>query len=466
MNLFPGNQAFLHEGNGIVNTELIKKISADVYAQYRSQTPKSELFHTQASDSLIDGVSGSHRYYPPYPVYMKKAKGPSTTDIDDNVYLDFALCNGPLLLGHACDEVINNVSNHLNKGLLFSNPSFILECAELLKEAIPCAELVTFANSGTEAAIFAARAARAYTQKSKIVKFLGHYHGQDDQFLIGTGGANVTISAGIPESIGHNTIAVPFHDIDQIQALLDKDNDIAAVILDPQMTAGGLFPAEKSFYQEIRLLTEQKNVVLIFDEIVTGFRLAYGGAQEYFGVVPDLAYYGKGAASGGKFAALVGKKDIMDVFSVTHTPSTFHSGTYNDCTEGIISCITTLKILKQKSDEEAYTNLNILSQKFGNDLEILLNKNNIPCYINSFCSSLKIVFSDQQPGLQSYTNRNKVFAALFFLATMTNGLILSLPAPAGSGSSYLSFAHNEKDVASAMEKIERTITQYGFSKVF
>lgn len=449
-----------------VKEKEFNKIKDEVYAEYTRRTPGSGAFSVKAASSLIDGVSGSHRHYPPYPVYMESAKGASTIDIDGNEYLDFALCNGPLLLGHAPAEVIENVKNHMDRGLLFSNPDFILECAELLKEAIPCAELITFANSGTEAAIFAVRAARAYTGKNKIVKFMGHYHGQDDQFLIGTGGTSAVSSIGVPDLAVENTIVIPFHDSDQLKNTLENDNDIAAVILDPQMTAGGLFPAQREFYQQVRILTEERNIVLIFDEIVTGFRLAYGGAQEYFGVVPDLAYYGKGLASGGKFAVLAGKKDLMNVYSVTQKPATFHSGTYNDCTEGVISCISTLKILKQKSTEGAYSQLNMLTRQFGKTLEQAFKKKNIPCYINAFCSSLKIVFSDQPPGLQSYTNSFKAFAALFFLATMTNGLIMSLPAPSGSGSSYLSFSHDDKVTETAIKKTEETLEQYSFYKIF
>lgn len=297
-----------------MNREKLAELREKVFQAYMERTSKSKQMYDRACKSLPSGVSGNVRAYEPYPLYTTHGKGSKICDVDGNEYIDCFLCAGPLLLGHCHPEVIEGMKREIDRGLLTYNPDLVVECAELLKEIVPCAQKVRFLNTGTEAVLSAVRIARGFTGKNKIIKFYGHYNGQDDQFLIAISDIkDEAVSIGIPKESLRNTVLLRYDDIDALTRKLDEDNDIAAVILDPQMNMGGLFPATSGYLKEVRQLTKGHGVILIFDEVITGFRVALGGAQEYFGVIPDLAVFSKAMASGEKLAAVVGKDEVMSI---------------------------------------------------------------------------------------------------------------------------------------------------------
>ncbi|GAI42844.1 unnamed protein product, partial [marine sediment metagenome] len=264
--------------------------------------------------------------------------------------------------------------------------------------------------TGTEAALFAVRAARAFTGKNRIIKFYGHYHGLDDQFCVATTNtSDETSSAGIPEESLKNTVLLKFNDIGAVRSKLAEDNNIAAVILDPQMDQGGLWPASGKYLEELRKLTEERGIVLIFDEIITGFRLALGGAQEYFGVTPDLAIVSKGIAAGAKFAAVLGKEEIMDTLAPKGLAAStkklaLHGGTYIDGTMAIAAAIAAMKVYKKLKEKGEYQRLFQLAEKLKTGIEMVFKQRGMPLHINMLGPSLKLYFTNLEPSFDVYCN--------------------------------------------------------------
>ncbi|MBI2831898.1 MAG: aspartate aminotransferase family protein [Chloroflexi bacterium] len=439
-----------------------------VIEAYKQKTGKSRELHKRACESLQAGVSASTRFYPPYPIYMTHAKGSKTYDVDGNEYIDCFLCAGPLILGHNRPEVVEAIKREIDRGLLFSNPEMVIECAELLRELVPCAEKIRLCNTGTEAILAAVRAVRAFTGKDKIIKFYGHYHGLEDQFLVGTTTiTNAPTSGGIPKSHVANTVLLRYGDIEAIKRKFDEENDIAAVILDPQMSYEGIWPASVDYLRELRRLTKERGIVLIFDEVITGFRLAAGGAQEYFGIIPDLATFAKGMAAGEKLGAVVGREDIMDTFSPTGfvPPSgvkarAIHGGTFADCTAAVAAGIASLKVYKQLKKTGEYQKLFQLTEKLKAGIEEAFKQRGVPCHVNQLGPSIKIFITDLEPAtFETYWKLDKTAISLFYLSMIPEGVWLANPS---MRSVFLSFAHTEQDVEQIVAAVNTVLDKYRF----
>src|SRR3990170_523993 len=283
-------------------------------------TRSEELFE-RAKRLIPGGVNSPVRAYQPYPFFTKSASGSRIVDVDGNEYIDYCLGYGPLILGHAHPKVIEAVKAQLEHGSLFGTPTEQeVVFAELVSEVVPSAEMVRLVSTGGEATMSAIRAARGYTGKKKIVKFEGCYHGAHDCVLVKAGSGATTFgtptSLGIPEETARNTIVVPYNDAARLEAAIKENKgDLAAVIVEPVIGNIGVVLPRESFLERLRELTEAYGVVLIFDEVITGFRLALGGAQEYFGVVPDMTTLGKVMGGGFPMAAYVGKEEIMNMIA-------------------------------------------------------------------------------------------------------------------------------------------------------
>ena len=265
----------------------IDKIQKNIFSDYRKKTIKSKNLFNKLSKKMPGGVSGSFRYFAPYPFYTKSASKSYIVDIDNNKYLDVFSGNGPLLLGHNHPKLLKEINKNKRYGSLPLNPYLLYECSSLINELVPAAEAIRFLNTGTEAVMSAVRIARAYTGKSKIVKFHGHYHGQHDEFLIAIDKSKDLFSYGVPKSSVNKVTVQPFNDINSLEKLFNKDSDIAAVIMDAAMHAGGLWGTTRDYLKALRALTKKYGILLIFDEVITGFRLSSGGAQKYYGITPD-----------------------------------------------------------------------------------------------------------------------------------------------------------------------------------
>ena len=443
-------------------TEILRE---QVTADYERKTPGSRALHARAAKALPGGVSGNLRFFTPYPLYMASGEGCRTIDVDGTAYIDCFSCNGPLLLGHRHPAVMSAVERHAGVGSLVLNPEIAIECAEKLKQVIPSAERVRFLNSGTEAVMTAVRYARAYTGKPKVVKFLGQYHGQDDQFLLGLATNRRAFSAGVPESAQESTLTLPFDDIRALDDLLSR-GDIAAVIVDPAMHAGGLWGVTGEYLAALRSRTRDAGVVLIFDEVITGFRLGLGGAQAYYGITPDLTTLAKALSAGDRLAAVVGSAEIMEVANPgagADVPRAFQSGTGNDGTSALAAALGAIgeyERLEQAGEYEA-----LWSRVAG--LEAIVRAafegHGIAVGGTSVCSLTQCFVTwpgspgERDPAL------NRAVLYPFHLALVNEGVILALP---GSDHSFFSFMHDQDAFDAIAAAVQAVLAKYPFAEAY
>jgi len=309
----------------------------------------SEKLWKEALELFAGGVNSPVRAaVKPFPFYVEKGEGAFIYTTDGQRLIDYVLGYGPLILGHAHEYVKKKMIEQIEKGWLYGTPSRSeIELAKKIRTHVPSAEKVRFVNSGTEATMLAIRLARGYTKREKILKFDGNYHGAHDYALVNAGSAaseyNVTISMGIPASILNTIVICKYNELDCVEKKL-KSEDIAGVIVEPVMGNMGVILPNKDFLRGLRELTKTYNTLLIFDEVITGFRLGLSGAQGYFGVTPDLTTMGKIIGGGLPIGALVGKRDIMD--NLTPAGKVFNAGTFNANPLSMTAGIATIEVLE------------------------------------------------------------------------------------------------------------------------
>jgi glutamate-1-semialdehyde 2,1-aminomutase len=350
----------------------------NAYTEFKKRTPQSQAFVEEAKKVMPGGVTANIKSFDPYPIVMKDGKGAYLTDLDGNQYIDYLLSYGALMLGHGHQAIFQAVTDQLtNDGTsLFGTPHRLeVEMAKKIQQYYPSMEMVRYTNSGTEATLLAIRMAYAYTGKYKIAKFEGHYHGGHNQVLLSV---NPPVSEAGPiheplaiaETKGlapyqmENTVILPFNDLDACTEILRKQqHEIAGVMMEPIQS--GYIPAEQSFMEGLRKVTEELGILLIFDEVKTGFRMGIGGAQSVYGIKPDITTLGKVIGGGFPVGIIGGKKEIMmisaplaasDVFdSSTSKKSSakdvlFHSGTYNGHPTILAAGLAVLGVLEQEMD--------------------------------------------------------------------------------------------------------------------
>jgi glutamate-1-semialdehyde 2,1-aminomutase len=306
-----------------------------VEEKYIKQRPKSKALYREALNTFPTGVTHDTRYLLPFPVYIAGAKGSRKWDVDGNEYVDFAMGHGALLLGHGREEVINAAKDAVFRGTHYGGSSEVeIKWGNMVKKLIPSAERVRFTNSGTEATLLALRLARAYTGKNKIIKFHGHFHGWHDYLVIGERPPWELNPPGVPDGVLQTVIAVPC-DLSALEETLTKNNDTAGVILEPTGGSWAKVPTPDGFLEKLGELTKRYGVLLIFDEVVTGFRWSKGGAQGLYGVIPDLTTLAKILAGGFPGGAVVGKREILETLEFTgdeerdQRRKIRHQGTFN-----------------------------------------------------------------------------------------------------------------------------------------
>jgi glutamate-1-semialdehyde 2,1-aminomutase len=339
---------------------------------------KSRLLYERACKSMAGGVSSHFRMMgPPHPLFFKQGIGARIIDVDDNEYLDFTLSQGPLILGHSHPEVLQKVCEEIALGQLYAGQHVLeLELAERLQRLVPCADLIRFSNSGSESVQAALRLARGYTGRKKYVKFEGQYHGWFDNVLISQHPSKETAGPEeLPEKVletqGQSTevldeiIVLPWNDLKAVRQIFEQMGEqIAAVITEPVMCNNGCIEPLPGYLQGLREICDEYGAVLIFDEIITGFRLGLGGAQEFYGVIPDLATFGKAMASGFPVSFLAGKRHIMELMA---NGTVMHAGTYNSNNPSIAAAAATVNILE--ADRELYERLRTLGLRLQDGLK-------------------------------------------------------------------------------------------------
>ena len=297
---------------------------------YKEKHSKSEQKFNEAMNLFPNGVTHDARMTKPFPYYITKAQGSKKWDIDGNEYIDYKSGHGAMLLGHAHPEIVKVVKETIAKGSL-PGASTELEVAwgKAIKNLVPSAETIRFTSSGTEADMLGMRIMRAYTGKNKIIKFEQHFHGWSDA-ASATGGTDDNWEYGIPTQILNTMIVIPPNDISILESLLDKDNDIAGVMLEPTGAHMGQYPIKPSFLKELRQLCTDRKIVLMFDEVVTGFRVAKGGAEELLGITPDISSWAKILGGGLPGGCVTGKAEFMEILEKKPGgKAMYHPGTFN-----------------------------------------------------------------------------------------------------------------------------------------
>ncbi len=355
-----------------------------------------ELFE-KAKKLIPGGVNSPVRAFQPYPFFTERGNGSRIFDVDGNEYIDYCLAYGPLLLGHAHPKIVEAVKAQLDKGALYGTPTEQeVELAELICSVVPSAEMVRLVSTGGEATMSAIRAARGYTGKKKIMKFEGCYHGAHDYVLVKAGSGATTFgmptSIGIPEETTRNTIVVPFNDPDKFKkAVKENKADLAAVIVEPVIGNIGLVLPREGFLETLREVTENYGIVLIFDEVITGFRLALGGAQEYYGITPDMTTLGKVMGGGFPIAAFAGKEEIMKM--VAPSGKVYQAGTYSGNPISVIAGLATLKFLREKG-KEFYNKMEEKCEALVKPLTKTIHESNVKVQINNLSSMFQLFFTE------------------------------------------------------------------------
>jgi glutamate-1-semialdehyde 2,1-aminomutase len=315
---------------------------------YAEKTPSSAALYRRAQQLFPGGVTHVGRYLEPHPIYVTRAAGSRKWDVDGNEYVDYFGGHGALILGHNYPAVVEAVAAQLSRGAHYgASHELELEWGEQIRRMVPCAERVRFTMSGTEATMLALRVARAATGRPIVVRFAGHFHGWHDQVAFGA-----ELPPGIPPEIAGRTLICPRAEISCVRELCDGREDIAAVILEPTGATFGQAPLAPAFLAELRDFTARRGIVLIFDEVITGFRCSPGGAQSLYGVTPDLAVLAKIVAGGYPGGALVGRADILEVLEHRRTPAGIelpkvaHQGTHNAAPMSAAAGIATLRLIE------------------------------------------------------------------------------------------------------------------------
>lgn len=358
-----------------------------------------ELFE-RAQQSIPGGVNSPVRAFKSVggnPIFIKSAKGAYLYDEDDRQYIDYINSWGPMILGHAHEDVIEAVQQQLAASFSFGAPSRLeVEMAELIKQLCPGVDMIRMVNSGTEACMSALRLARAYTGKNKVIKFEGCYHGHADPFLINAGSGTATLGIqsvpGVTHSTAADTLTASFNDSNSVKQLAEQNkNQVAAIIIEPVAGNMGCVPPLPGFLQQLRKLCDEQNIILIFDEVMTGFRLAPGGAQELYSIEADLITYGKIIGGGLPVGAYGGKKEIMS--AIAPVGKVYQAGTLSGNPLAMRAGYTTLNILAQ--NRSCYEQLDRNTTMLAEGVKSVFDAANIPVCINHVGSMMSVHFTKQ-----------------------------------------------------------------------
>jgi glutamate-1-semialdehyde 2,1-aminomutase len=414
---------------------------------------KSQEWYRRAAQLIPGGVNSPVRAFRAVggdPIYIASGQGSRLTDVDGRNYIDYVLSWGPLILGHCHPEVTDALEGVLKTGTSFgaSTPAEV-ELAERICEAFPSIQRVRLVNSGTEATMSALRLARAATGRSRIVKFDGCYHGHGDSLLVKAGSGVATLglpdSPGVPPALAELTITVPFNDVPALEAAFQVHrNELAAVILEPVVGNMGCVPPKPGFLEKVRMLTAEQGTVLIFDEVMTGFRVAYGGAQQLYRIQPDLTTLGKVIGGGLPVGAYGGKAALMD--QIAPSGPVYQAGTLSGNPLAVTAGLKTLEVLRRPG---AYERLETLTRKLTEGLREKAEGAGVPVTINRVGSMFTVFFTgDAVADYASARKSDTTRFASFFRLLLARGVYFP---PSQFEAAFVSLAHSDEDVESTLE---------------
>lgn len=423
---------------------------------------KSEQLFERAVKRIPGGVNSPVRAYGAIgeaPRFIEKADGCYIYDVDGNRYIDYIDSWGPMILGHNFPAIKESVVKACENGLSFGCATEIeVEMAEFICENIPHIEMIRMVNSGTEAVMSAVRAARGFTGKNKIIKFAGCYHGHSDAMLVSAGSGVMTSgvpdSAGVPKGCTEDTMTAVYNDLSSVEELLrQSEGETAAVIVEPVGANMGVVPPKEGFLKGLRSLCDKYGALLIFDEVITGFRLAFGGAAEYFGVRPDLVTYGKIIGAGMPVGAYGGRKEIMEM--VSPVGAVYQAGTLSGNPIAMAAGLTQLKYLH--AHPEIYKGLEEKGEKLYGGMKKLLKEEGLSYQLNHISSLASLFFTEEEvvDYQSAKTSDTKAFAE-YFKGMLGMGIHM---APSQFEAMFLSDAHTDEAIEKTLDAVKKYFSQ-------
>lgn len=417
------------------------------------KTTKSEEIFAAAQKLMPGGVSSPVRAFKSVggqPIVFDRVKGAYVWDVDGNQYIDYVGTWGPAICGHTNDEVIQALHEALEKGTSFGAPCYLENVlAEMVIDAVPSIEMVRFVNSGTEACMAVLRLMRAFTGREKVIKFEGCYHGHADMFLVKAGSGVATLglpdSPGVPKSVTSNTLTAPYNDLEAVKKLFaDNPGEISGVILEPVVGNSGFIVPDAGFLEGLREITQENGALLVFDEVMTGFRIAYGGAQQKFNVTPDLTTLGKVIGGGLPVGAYGGRKDIMEM--VAPAGPMYQAGTLSGNPLAMTAGIKTLEILRRPG---TYEQLDAITKKLSDGLLAVARETGHAVCGGSISAMFGMFFTEGP--VHSYDDAKKSDLqkfGRFHRGMLEQGVYL---APSQFEAGFTSLAHTDEDIDRTIE---------------
>ena len=409
----------------------------------------SQQLFDRAKELMPGGVSSPVRAISPFPFYTSRAAGPYLWDADGNQLIDYCLAYGPMILGHRHPAIIQAAREQMDRGWLYGTPSLLeVQAAARISRLYPSMEMLRFVSSGTEATMAAIRVARGFSGRDKIIKIEGGFHGAHDSVLIKAGSGATTLgtpdSGGVPADTAKNTLQVPYNDPAALEAVLEAYPDqIAALIMEPVLGNIGPVLPEKGYLERVRRITKEQDVLLIFDEVITGFRLAPGGAQELYGIKPDLTTLGKIIGGGFPIGVFGGRRDILE--QVSPRGGVYQAGTFNGSPVPLACGMATLDIMEK---EKVLEKLQASGEEMRRGLQDILKDLDLPYSVVGIASMFKVFFGPQPQNYAQALKCDKAAYLAFFWRMMRSGVFLT---PSQFETDFISAAHGPDVIQTTLE---------------
>ena len=415
---------------------------------------RSQQLYRRAREVIPGGVNSPVRSYSPYPLFLASAKGSKFKTVDSQEYLDYCMAYGALIDGHARAEVIEAVEEALEKGSIYGQPTEMeVELAELIASIMPSMKMVRLVNSGTEATMHAIRLARAFTDKKKVLKFEGGFHGSHDSVLVKAGSGATLLgspsSEGVPSEVAKNTLVSRFNDEKIASKIIrDHSSELAGVIVEPVLGNIGPVLPKPGFLETLRKVTEENEVLLIFDEVITGFRLSMGGAQEYYKIRPDLTILGKVLGGGLPLSAFGGRRDIME--KLAPMGPVYQAGTYSGNPVSVSAALATLQSLKKRGGQ-VYSRLEKMGDKMRRGISDHLEAARVTAQVSGLGSMFQLFFTDR-PVTDYYSAKSADVRKYekYFHSLLASRIFVP---PSQFETCFLSTAHTEDELESTLDAI-------------
>jgi len=410
----------------------------------------SKFLFDRAKQVIPSGVNSPVRFYEPYPFFAVSGKGSKIFTADHKSCIDYCMGYGSLLLGHAYTAVLESVKSQIDKGTLFCVPTEKeVKLAETISKVVPCAEMTRLVNTGAEATMNAIRLARSFTKKKKIIKFEGCYHGAHDYVLARAGDSTrvgIPTSEGTIEEVSSQTLVVPYNDYSALEQVINKDDNIACIIIEPVPANMGLIIPDKQYLNEIRKMTQKMDIVLIFDEVITGFRLTLGGASEFFGIKPDLATFAKAMGNGFPIAAIAGKREIMEQFSPSG--KVYQASTYAGNPVSVSASLATIETLIN-SKNEIYPKIARTCDRIVQEINDEMEQLALDVTINAIGSMYQLFFTSENVDDEKSAKKSDVaIFKKFHNELFKRGIFIP---PSQFETCFVSIAHSEDDADKTVE---------------